>query len=304
MYGPGQPALAVALTFRGIAVYVFNTVPDSPGGAMTLTNLNFTLDQACAGNFTHVPNRTVFISYHVPVFTKTSLADTQHTLDMRATGPDASLVLFDYALYSSTTGNPTSASPAATRRKRAEIIGGVLTGVVGGCVAVALLIFICRRRHRKLCGEKREGDLIQQSGAGIAHVPVLPGTADELCPRPYPPSPDSNVTSDSRSRGTAMARADAKACSASGTGNSTGADTPSHPASNMPTVSETGRSDSNVREDLTAIRKEIAKLREQQSVQEDSLPPPYETAERGQEQFETEYTSSSSERRRMRTLCL
>ena len=269
-YHPGQPAQIVTLMFNGVAIYVFNIIPNNVDGATTLTNLSFFLDEVPVGQFLHIPDQTANIRYHVPVFVNESLPDTQHSLDIRATGPNASLVLFDYAIYTSTTdtNNSTSTSPSST--KRDAIIGGVVGGV-GGFLAVLVLVLIYRRRSRNRRKDTQDGDTIEQTAAGPVHIPVLPGAADEFRPRPYPPPSDSDTTP-STARSRAGAKGPVPVTSITGTGT----DTPSQPpSSTLPSVSGP-----SVQEDLAAIRQELARLREQQDVLPmDSLPPQYEAEE-------------------------
>ncbi|PIL37491.1 hypothetical protein GSI_01185 [Ganoderma sinense ZZ0214-1] len=285
-----QPERVLTLTFNSVAIYVFNIVPNSADGATTLTNLSFFLDNAYVGQFRHVPDQTSNIAYGVPVYVNHSLPDAQHTLDMRATGPNASLVLFDYAIYSTTKGgnnNSTSASScsssASASAKRAGIIGGVVGGL-GGLLAPLALVFIYRRRSRKRRWAAQDGDVpvVEQTDAGPVHIPVLLGAADEFRPRPYPPPSDASTTSFA-ARSVAATRVGEKGRVPPGAG--TGTDTPSRPPQNtVPSVSGTDQSGPSVQADLAAIRQEIARLREQQDGQPlDSLPPPYEAEGHGRQ---------------------
>lgn len=94
----------VTVEFVGTAVYAYfitaNAIQPVPL-VTTLTNLSFLLDNELqAGNFEHQPDlsRTDF-DYNVLAFGKTGLVNTAHTLVMQTTPFNASLVLFDYVMY-------------------------------------------------------------------------------------------------------------------------------------------------------------------------------------------------------------
>ena len=301
-YHPGNPDQLISLTFNGVAIYVFNIIPNSAGGATTLTNLSFFLDHEYVGQFIHLPDQTTNIAYHVPVYVNESLPDTQHSLDIRATGPNASLVLFDYAIYSSTTDGSSSTSPASTFTftpssstytsssstfmpssstfassstsvKRGRIIGGVVGGV-GGSIAVLVLAFICCRRSRKPRWQTQYRDVVEQTDTHPIHIPMLRGAGDMFRPRPYPPPSNFAMALSARA---AMRREGGKGYDVTDTG--TRNETLSHwqpPSSTLPSGSTTGQSDLSVLEDLAAIRQEIARIREEQIVRPMyTLPPPY-----------------------------
>ncbi|KAM5534434.1 hypothetical protein V8D89_011901 [Ganoderma adspersum] len=291
-YHPGNPDQVISLTFDGVAIYVFNIIPNSAGGATTLTNLSFFLDHEYVGQFIHIPDQTTNIAYHVPVYVNESLPDAQHSLDIRATGPNASLVLFDYARYSSTTDDSSSMSlsstftsssstftpssstftSSSTSAKRGRIIGGVVGGV-GGSIAVLVLVFICCRRSRKPRWQTQYGDIVEQTDTRPVHIPILRGAGDMFRPRPYPPP--SNFAMMLSARGAVTRRDGGKGYDNPDTG--TMNETLSQPpSSTLPSGSATGQSDLSVLEDLAAIRQEIARIREEQIVRPMySVPPPY-----------------------------
>ena len=98
-YFVGQPDIEVRATFTGTAVYVYFIVPGSLPSIFTFMNTTFFIDDEPVGQFTHPPDAAADISYRVPVYTNNTLANSEHTLLMRATGTNTSLILFDYIVY-------------------------------------------------------------------------------------------------------------------------------------------------------------------------------------------------------------
>ncbi|KAF8186910.1 hypothetical protein K438DRAFT_1595870 [Mycena galopus ATCC 62051] len=92
----GVPS-SVTLNFTGTAIYLFSVVPNTIPFATTLVNLNFTLDGAPIGTYTHVPDDSSNILYSVPVLSSQNLTNGAHTLVAETAGN--SVFLFDYAMY-------------------------------------------------------------------------------------------------------------------------------------------------------------------------------------------------------------
>ena len=160
-YFSGTP-VQVQITFRGTAVYVYNVVPNFlPNGAVTFVNISFALDGETVGHFSHVPNNSSEIQYNQLVYANTSLLDSLHTLVMSASGSKASLIFFDYLLYTietqGTTSTPPDSSPSSTitalsTSSAAPPIAAITGSVVGGVVLlllVAALLLYRLRRHRR-----------------------------------------------------------------------------------------------------------------------------------------------------------
>ncbi|KAI0756231.1 hypothetical protein C8Q80DRAFT_1115816 [Daedaleopsis nitida] len=106
-YTENNPS-SVSLQFTGTAVYVYNIMANIVPKATTFTGLRFTLDGAAVGSFTHIPTETTEYQYNVLVYMNNSLKNMEHTLQMwTEAGPeqDASLSLFDYAVYTSLDSN-------------------------------------------------------------------------------------------------------------------------------------------------------------------------------------------------------
>ncbi|KAI0346980.1 hypothetical protein BDW22DRAFT_1351313 [Trametopsis cervina] len=115
---PDRDILPLALSFKftGTAVYLFNILENR-----VLTDVNITMDGQFVTRFTNTPNLPDFdqFVYNFPVFSSDTLPFGEHTVEMSAFGPDQTLVLFDYAVYTTTeSGNPppppSSPSPVST----------------------------------------------------------------------------------------------------------------------------------------------------------------------------------------------
>ncbi|KAI0652612.1 hypothetical protein C8Q79DRAFT_938586 [Trametes meyenii] len=175
----GDATQVITATFTGTAVYVFNIIANTVPFTTTLTNLTFTLDGELVGHYVHSPDSSSDILYNVLVYSNASLMNTQHTIEMRPTGPFSSLILFDYIAYTvdedagskpSSTIAPTSNSmivpstpnaqdPASILPPRTlRPLGAIIGAVVGGLCAVFLGIaaLFCWRRQ---CA-KRHGILL------------------------------------------------------------------------------------------------------------------------------------------------
>ncbi|KAI0326742.1 hypothetical protein GY45DRAFT_63408 [Cubamyces sp. BRFM 1775] len=99
-YHPGQPDRVITVSFTGTAVYVLNLVANNVQYTTTLTNLSFSIDGTYIQQYFHNPDGAqAQILYSVPVFSYTGLPNLPHTLEIRANGPSASLILFDAVIY-------------------------------------------------------------------------------------------------------------------------------------------------------------------------------------------------------------
>ncbi|KAI5116464.1 hypothetical protein M0805_006724 [Coniferiporia weirii] len=112
---PGDPSEDImTVNFAGSAVYVFIILANSVPFTTTLTSLSFTLDGELDGSFVHAPTTSTDYEYNVTAYANDNLANAQHTLIMQTAGNNATLVLFDYVVYSVddeapvTTSSPTS----------------------------------------------------------------------------------------------------------------------------------------------------------------------------------------------------
>ncbi|KAI5116467.1 hypothetical protein M0805_006727 [Coniferiporia weirii] len=99
-WNPGDPGeKVVTVGFTGSAVYVFIILENSVQFT-TLTSLSFTIDGELVGSFVHAPTTSTDYEYNVTAYANDNLANTQHTLIMQTAGNNATLILFDYLVYS------------------------------------------------------------------------------------------------------------------------------------------------------------------------------------------------------------
>ncbi|EIW63921.1 uncharacterized protein TRAVEDRAFT_78728, partial [Trametes versicolor FP-101664 SS1] len=99
-YHPGNPDHTINAPFSGTAVYVYFIVPNFVQYTTTLVNLSFTIDNVFHNQYQHIPdNSTTTISYNTLVFHTTNLVNTDHNIEVRASGSNASILLFDNMLY-------------------------------------------------------------------------------------------------------------------------------------------------------------------------------------------------------------
>ncbi|KAI0756222.1 hypothetical protein C8Q80DRAFT_16007 [Daedaleopsis nitida] len=165
-YDVGGPDHDILATFVGTAVYVYFIVPNTIPQTTTVMNTSFFLDDTFDGLFTHEPSTGSDIAYRVPVYTKDQLPNQQHTLLMRATGTNTSLILFDYLVYTveeteaSITPSTTSTSPGSTAHSSTTPsvdsaspvpVAAIVGGTLGGMCAIILIaaIFVIRRRRSR-----------------------------------------------------------------------------------------------------------------------------------------------------------
>ncbi|KAL1943265.1 hypothetical protein VTO73DRAFT_4340 [Trametes versicolor] len=200
--GLGSPAQVVQVGFTGSAVYVYNIVVDSiVADTDTLVNLTFSLDDEAVGAYYHEPisdppGSVPQVSYHVLVYSNSSLPHGEHALQMVTSGVRAANVLFDYIVYtteddpqppaqpSPITQSPETAAvssdlprststhlaPSASDTAQssssqhahtintAAIAGAVVGGI--GLILLVLLSFLIRRR----CIRKGRGRIRSPSG--------------------------------------------------------------------------------------------------------------------------------------------
>ncbi|TBU32982.1 hypothetical protein BD311DRAFT_471836 [Dichomitus squalens] len=204
-YHPGDPERVITVGFTGVAVYVYHIVPNQAGSDVTtFTNLSFFLHNESVGQFVHEVDETsnYAYAYNVLVYANTTLPDAEHFLDIRASGPNSSLLLFDYVVYTAnmteTTQDASSTStdiahPATSHSLDTPTMGSVmcctgaslaaspgtsvttpLLGTLLG-IAVALLLSLTtfiflRRRSRK----RRQVFAIRQEPRRVEATTVHP----------------------------------------------------------------------------------------------------------------------------------
>ncbi|KAI0756223.1 hypothetical protein C8Q80DRAFT_1127322 [Daedaleopsis nitida] len=175
-YHPGQPDRTISVSFTGTAVYVFHLIANGnffEQGVTTFTNLTFYIDNEYVGDFTQPASTNAEkIRYNVPVYTNTTLPNEAHVLETRASGPTASLILFDAIIYTMPiveddnttspsgtdptfdfTPTPTQSSISDGRSSGSLPIGAIAGGTIGGVVIVAIIIatllYVRKRRAQR-----------------------------------------------------------------------------------------------------------------------------------------------------------
>ncbi|KAI0667035.1 hypothetical protein C8Q78DRAFT_413059 [Trametes maxima] len=180
--GDGR-SVAMRLSFRGSALYVYNIIPNrAANNASAVTNLTFGLDGADVGAFTHEPDGTSTILYNVLVYQNDTLPDGPHTFHLGSAGASAATILFDYAIYTTTTttdaitsasslssslsasstgSSVTTGSPptdGTSSSNAAAIAGGTVGGIIALLLVFACALFLRRRRCRLLQALDGGGD--------------------------------------------------------------------------------------------------------------------------------------------------
>ncbi|KAJ6476369.1 hypothetical protein C8R45DRAFT_834314 [Mycena sanguinolenta] len=89
----------VSIQFTGTAIYFFGIVPNTVTGdpIIQVVNVTFSLDGASTGSYTHIPDSTTTILYHVPMLAVDNLSNSAHILIANA--QSSSWFFFDYAMY-------------------------------------------------------------------------------------------------------------------------------------------------------------------------------------------------------------
>ena len=84
------------MIMAGNAVYLFNILQNG-----ALTDVNITVDGKFASRYTYQPQLPDYMQfvYNTPIFSQENLPFGDHSVQVSAFGPDHTVVLFDYALY-------------------------------------------------------------------------------------------------------------------------------------------------------------------------------------------------------------
>ncbi|EIW63879.1 uncharacterized protein TRAVEDRAFT_79572, partial [Trametes versicolor FP-101664 SS1] len=99
-YHPGNPDHTIDAPFTGTAIYVYFIIPNFVAFTTTLVNLSFTIDGTFFNQYEHIPDlSTSTIEYQTLVFHTTNLVNTDHNIQVRASGNNASILLFDNMIY-------------------------------------------------------------------------------------------------------------------------------------------------------------------------------------------------------------
>ncbi|KAI8981344.1 hypothetical protein BD414DRAFT_376769, partial [Trametes punicea] len=91
--------MSISFSFTGTRVQVFNILPGAVPAWTTHTDLTFNVDGSNVGSFSSDPQGDSGFLYDQPVFSSADLENTNHTLTIQTTSGVASIVLFDYLVY-------------------------------------------------------------------------------------------------------------------------------------------------------------------------------------------------------------
>ncbi|KAF8877524.1 hypothetical protein BD779DRAFT_107635 [Infundibulicybe gibba] len=173
-YFGGDGNYTAALRFHGTAIYIYFVISNYPQSTQIISAVqcNFRLDGTIVGSYTHQPDKSYIFDYNTLVYSEENLSNSTHNfiIEMARNGP--SFVIFDYAQYTTdmlettpttTSSNSPSSSVSSTsltnpptgKRNIPAIIGGAL-GVFGSLACIALALFLWRRRREKKQGYQRD----------------------------------------------------------------------------------------------------------------------------------------------------
>lgn len=185
-----DPPASISIDFSGSKIYIFCILANNVGLTWQDTRLSFYLDGGAkpVADFLHTPDMAVAsFLYNQLVFESDSLTDGNHNLLVNnyASDGNGSLILFDYAIYTTEADQdpPTDAAPSSTSRSSifnsstrsgnsvptasqeqappanstisnasSLNVGAVVGGALGGAVMFLLLLvagwFLARRKKR------------------------------------------------------------------------------------------------------------------------------------------------------------
>ncbi|KAJ6498389.1 hypothetical protein C8R47DRAFT_1212086 [Mycena vitilis] len=148
------------MNFTGTAIYIFVAAASAP--TYLTQQFGIALDAPSGGPIFTLTAPPFYAQYNILAYKNTSLADGAHTLQLQFSSHTA--VNFDYAVYTSNDPAP----PESKRKPRAAAIaGGIVGGLAGSLVIIALLVWR-RRRHLRSAHTSGKGSL------GVAESPLPP----------------------------------------------------------------------------------------------------------------------------------
>lgn len=174
--GPANPPYTIDASFTGTAVYVYFIVPNFVPRTATYVNLSFLIDNVLYNQYEHVPDpNSTTIMYNTLVFHTTDLVNTNHNIEVRASGSNESVLLFDNMIYTvdeadqisaplgsgsstalpTSTNSPTPSPPntlpgTAPKSPSSPPVSAIAGGVAGGITVLSLLLVLyCRLRKRR-----------------------------------------------------------------------------------------------------------------------------------------------------------
>ncbi|KAI0325588.1 hypothetical protein GY45DRAFT_1330060 [Cubamyces sp. BRFM 1775] len=118
-YSDSDPDRIVQVSFTGHAIYVYHTIVNIlDPETSTRTNLTFYIDSEYVGSYMHNPTSNVStpsVFYQMLVYSSDTLEQGEHTLQVIASGSSTVLILFDYAMYTTTVEDDSEPSPAPSQ---------------------------------------------------------------------------------------------------------------------------------------------------------------------------------------------
>ena len=191
-YLPFRAAPQVIANFTGSAVYVYNILLNNltDNTVVKLTNLSFTIDDQEPEFFTHSPDpNSDTILYNQLVYSNTALENGPHSLSMAGTGDSATIVLFDYLVYTTeaddvastpvSSASPTSSSSptiasSSTSSSSGKRVGVIVGAVIGGVALIVAIsgigVFFLRRRRARAFPARRYPGLLNGELEGSKDV--------------------------------------------------------------------------------------------------------------------------------------
>ncbi|KIJ35721.1 hypothetical protein M422DRAFT_51340 [Sphaerobolus stellatus SS14] len=133
-------SLNISFTFNGSAIYVFCAIRN-------FTNMTFFIDNEPVNHFSR--EMDTGFGYNVPVFVNENLTPKEHIFTLMNGAVDglgsASLVLFDYLIYSHEEVSPSqpvtgTPSPSTTPASQIKMNNGLKSGAIGGIAAGASIL--------------------------------------------------------------------------------------------------------------------------------------------------------------------
>ncbi|KAG6873789.1 hypothetical protein C0995_011014 [Termitomyces sp. Mi166 len=132
-YIVGGGARTAQLSFKGTAIYVFFILANNVPNAWTETFCNFILDKQSVEAYHHSPTSSPNYQYNALVYSKTNLANTDHTLLISADGYQTmSFINFDYAIYTYDDGVDTTMQSSTTTSMLPHVTPVTETAMVFG----------------------------------------------------------------------------------------------------------------------------------------------------------------------------
>ncbi|KAF7328065.1 hypothetical protein MKEN_00387600 [Mycena kentingensis (nom. inval.)] len=102
LYIESVGSMSVAFTFSGTAIYIFFVIPNFPSNSNLAQDVrcDFSIDGKVVGSFGHTSDGSGNFQYDTLVFSKTNLAEGDHTFAITTSGSTPAIVIFDRAIYS------------------------------------------------------------------------------------------------------------------------------------------------------------------------------------------------------------